>query len=183
MVATSKLAKMRHPANPNRHPANQIALFAKILQAQGWRAPIVVSKLSNLIVAGHGALEAAIVNGYKQCPVDFQEFENEGLELAHMSADNELARLSESDANSQESLLKALEGLGVERDLAGVLKELAEPVRLEKLDTASPPAMTWALIGIATVRAGEILGLVEQIQAVPGTIVETTVASAQEEQD
>ena len=38
---------------PNQHSADQIILLAKIIGGQGWRAPIVVSKRSGYIVAGH----------------------------------------------------------------------------------------------------------------------------------
>jgi hypothetical protein len=32
-----------NPRNPNTHPKTQIELLAKIIAAQGWRAPITVS--------------------------------------------------------------------------------------------------------------------------------------------
>lgn len=32
-----------NPRNPNKHPESQIQLLAKIIKAQGWRAPITVS--------------------------------------------------------------------------------------------------------------------------------------------
>src|ERR1041385_791210 len=60
-----------HPKNPNRHTKEQVSLLARILTEQGWRLPIVVSKRSGLIVAGHARLEAAIQLGLKQCPVNF----------------------------------------------------------------------------------------------------------------
>jgi hypothetical protein len=41
-----------------------------------------------------------------------------------------------------------------------------------------PPQTTWVLIGIPTVRFGEINELVERIAAVEGTIVETTANDA-----
>ena len=45
-----------NPRNPNRHPDKQIELLAKIIQNQGWRAPITVSTRSGFIVRGHGRL-------------------------------------------------------------------------------------------------------------------------------
>ena len=35
-----------NPANPNRHSAHQIQLLASIIQDQGWRNPVTVSKRS-----------------------------------------------------------------------------------------------------------------------------------------
>lgn len=177
MVAVSKLAGMRHPKNPNRHPPEQIRVFKKILSAQDWRRPIVVSNLSKLIVSGHGALEAALELKWKQAPVEYQDFASEGLELAHMSADNELARLSESDATAVEALGRELDELSLDREIAALLAE-SEPVELRKVAVTEPPEMTWILIGIPTVRYGEVNAAVEALSGVPGALVETTVASA-----
>ncbi|NBR87399.1 MAG: hypothetical protein EBT61_18165 [Verrucomicrobia bacterium] len=57
MVAVTEI--VANPRNPNKHPAKQVALLAKIIRHQGWRAPIVVSKRSGFVVAGHGRLAAA----------------------------------------------------------------------------------------------------------------------------
>ncbi len=48
-----------NPRNPNQHPDQQIELLAKIIAAQGWRAPITVSTRSGFIVRGHGRFAAA----------------------------------------------------------------------------------------------------------------------------
>ena len=50
---------VEHPSNPNQHNERQIKLLARIIQAQGWRNPITVSKKSGYIVSGHGRLKAA----------------------------------------------------------------------------------------------------------------------------
>lgn len=61
MVDIEKL--VGNPRNPNKHPQNQIELLAKIIKAQGWRNPIVVSRRSGFVVKGHGRLEAARLLG------------------------------------------------------------------------------------------------------------------------
>jgi hypothetical protein len=63
-----------NPANPNKHPDSQIALLAKIIKAQGWRNPIVVSNRSGLITKGHGRLAAALMLGATHAPVDYQDY-------------------------------------------------------------------------------------------------------------
>ena len=45
-----------NPRNPNVHKDAQIDLLARIIKAQGWRNPIVISKLSGFITKGHGRL-------------------------------------------------------------------------------------------------------------------------------
>ena len=72
LVPVEKLVP--NPRNPNQHPEAQVALLAKVITHQGWRAPIVVSTRSGFIVAGHGRYEAAKVLGLESVPVDYQEF-------------------------------------------------------------------------------------------------------------
>lgn len=98
-----------NPRNPNKHPASQIKLLAKIISAQGWRAPITVSNRSGLIVRGHGRLEAALKLGLKKCPVDFQDYESDEAELADLVADNRLAELARIDMEALVSILEELE--------------------------------------------------------------------------
>jgi hypothetical protein len=48
------------------------------------------------------------------------------------------------------------------------------PVELKAVDVKPPPKMTWALIGIPTVRFGEIAERVEALAKVDGILLETT---------
>lgn len=86
-----------HPLNPNKHPERQITFLAKIMGHQGWRHPVTVSLRSGYIVAGHGRLLAAKLNGWTQVPVDRQAFETEADEYAHLVADNKISELADVD--------------------------------------------------------------------------------------
>jgi hypothetical protein len=86
-----------NPKNPNQHPEEQIDLLAKIIRAQGWRAPVTVSTLSGLVVRGHGRLMAAIHAGLSHVPVDYQHYDSEEAETADLIADNRIAELAEID--------------------------------------------------------------------------------------
>lgn len=86
-----------NPKNPNKHPAKQIELLAKIIDYQGQRAPIVVSKLSGFVVKGHGRLEALTKLGWDKAAVDYQDYANAAMEYADMIADNKIAELAEHD--------------------------------------------------------------------------------------
>lgn len=86
-----------NPRNPNQHSDKQIALLAKIIQTQGWRAPITISKRSGFVVRGHGRLLAALSLGLTEVPVDVQEYESEAAEYADLIADNRIAELSNID--------------------------------------------------------------------------------------
>ena len=127
MVAIEKIKP--NPQNPNTHPKEQIELLAQIIKKNGWRAPITVSTNSGLIVKGHGRLMAAELLGCKTVPVDFQDYENESLELADLMADNRIAELSEIDNKKLLNLFEEFDSGEVEFELSGYddrfYKELA----------------------------------------------------------
>lgn len=117
------LADIRpNPRNPNRHPADQIALLAKVIAATGWRNPIVVSLRSNLVVKGHGRLAAAAFAGWRTAPVDLQPYESDADELADLIADNKIAELAEMDADALAVLVAELTAGGLDPELAGILE-------------------------------------------------------------
>jgi 16S rRNA G966 N2-methylase RsmD/CBS domain-containing protein len=94
-----------NPNNPNTHPDKQIALLAKIIRKQGWRSPIVVSKLSGFIVKGHGRYEASKLLNVETVPVDFQDYDNPASEHADLLADNRIAELAVVDEDKLSDLL------------------------------------------------------------------------------
>ena len=98
-----------NPKNPNKHPARQIELLAKIIDYQGQRNAVVVSSRSGFIVKGHGRLEAIKKLGWKECAVDIQDYESEAQEYADMIADNKIAELAEHDDSLMINEIKLLE--------------------------------------------------------------------------
>ena len=133
LVDVSKL--IAHPRNPNSHPPAQIELLAKIIDFQGWRRPIVVSKRSGFIIRGHGALLAAQKAGWSEVPVDYQEYESEAQEWADLIADNRIAELAERNRPELKDLLEELD-LGVlDMELTGftddALKELMSEFHID----------------------------------------------------
>lgn len=129
-----------NPKNPNRHSAAQIALLAGVMEQTGWRAPITVSARSGLVVRGHGRLEAALLLGFTQVPVDRQAYASEAEELADLVADNRLAELAELDESALAGLLRELRTVGHDLQLAGftdadVAKLLDAEVETARLET------------------------------------------------
>lgn len=96
---------IEHPRNPNTHPKSQIELLAKIITHQGWRNPIVVSRLSGLIIKGHGRLAAARLAGLESAPVELQDYASTEQETADLIADNRITELAEADQFALHSLL------------------------------------------------------------------------------
>ena len=113
------LADMKpNPKNPNHHPADQVELLAKVIQAQGWRQPVKVSNLSGYIVSGHGRYEAALILGCP-VPVDFQDYATEADELADLLADNRIAEMAEMDNAMLRDLFAELDASDFNINLSG----------------------------------------------------------------
>lgn len=108
-----------NPLNRNSHPKDQLERLAKILEYQGWRYPIKVSKRSGLITSGHGRLEAAKLLKWKEVPVSYQEYESEEQEYADTVSDNSIASWSELDLSGINSDLTDL-GPDFDIDLLGI---------------------------------------------------------------
>ena len=118
-----------NPQNPNQHPEEQIELLASIIEQNGWRAPITVSKRSGMVVKGHGRLLAAKHLGLDEVPVDFQDYESDAMELADLMADNRIAELSYIDKRKLLNLFEEFDTGEVDFSLSGYdedfYKELA----------------------------------------------------------
>ena len=114
---------VENPRNPNKHPASQIELLAKIIENQGWRSPIVVSKRSGFIVKGHGRFEAALKLGLDQVPIDEQEYESEAKEWADMIADNRLSELGLMERTELKNLIQDLDTGEFDLELTGYMED------------------------------------------------------------
>jgi hypothetical protein len=108
-----------NPRNPNQHPEGQIEILARVISAQGWRAPIVVSKRSGFIVKGHGRLAAALKLGVTAVPIDYQEYATEASEWADLIADNRIAELAETSHDELKKLMLDLREQDFDLDLTG----------------------------------------------------------------
>ena len=108
-----------NPRNPQIHPEAQVALLARIIAHQGWRSPIVVSRRSGFVVAGHGRLLAARKLGLVEGPVNDQDFATEADEWAHLLADNRLSALAETDEGLLRGLVVELQATDLDLNLTG----------------------------------------------------------------
>jgi hypothetical protein len=100
-----------NPRNPNSHPGTQVDLGARIIKANGWRWPIVISKRSGFISKGHGRLLFAQKLGVREVPVDYQDYETEADEWADVLADNKLQEFAEPDLDLVKDILESVEAL------------------------------------------------------------------------
>lgn len=86
-----------HPKNRNKHGQDQIDRLSELYKYHGVRHPIIVSKQSGCIVAGHGRKLAAIRCGIEEFPVEYQDFASQEAEYAFLQADNAIALWAELD--------------------------------------------------------------------------------------
>lgn len=105
---------IENPKNPNQHFPEKIKILANNIDYQGIRWPIIISKRSGFVVAGHGRLLAAQLLGYDSYPVVFQDFESEAQEYEFLVADNKLAELSETNESKIKEELKLLPDVKME---------------------------------------------------------------------
>ena len=125
-----------NPKNPNTHPDNQIQLLGRIIRQTGWRQPITVSKRSGFIVKGHGRLAAALLEGVKEAPVDYQNYTNDAEEYADLVADNRIAELAEIDNKLLADIFADIDTGEIPMELTGFTED-----EVENLITAMSEAL------------------------------------------
>lgn len=121
--------------NRNNHIEDQVERLSKLYKEIGIRHPVIVSKRSGKIVAGHGRKLAAIRAGIKKFPVVYQEFESEEQEYQFIQSDNaialwselDLAQISEDVKNFSETFdveLLGIKGFGLSEEIFDLDSEL-----------------------------------------------------------
>lgn len=149
-----------NPKNPNHHSEEQVKLLSKIIKAQGWRAPIVISNRSGFIVKGHGRLMAAQYGEFEYAPVEYQDYASEAEEYADLVADNRLAELSEINESELSDILKTLTDTDIDMDLTGFVDEeldkLLEFVEEEEEDPEEEAELPKELPDVPMSRKGDM---------------------------
>lgn len=105
-----------HPQNPNKHPKSQIVKLQRSLKQFGYASPIIVTT-DNMVIAGHGRLEA--IKGMEdvapEMKIQVLESSLDGVEAkAYMLADNRIGEDSEVDRERLFEIFNDLEIEGVD---------------------------------------------------------------------
>lgn len=124
-----------NPKNPNTHPDSQIQLLGRIIRQTGWRQPITVSTRSGFIVKGHGRLAAALAEGMKEVPVDYQGYASESEEYADLVADNRLAELAEIDNKLLADIFAEIDTEEIPIEMTGFTEDEVEDIVNALTDT------------------------------------------------
>lgn len=107
-IETRKVGDLlRNPRNVRTHPPAQITAIAASFDEFGVTVPIVVDE-KNLILGGHGRLEAAIVKGFEEVPVVVARGWTDEKKRRYMLAEN---RLFEMGGYDQAALKRELREL------------------------------------------------------------------------
>ena len=99
----------RNPSNPNRHSTEQIQRLARVIERNGWRNPLVVSKRSGYLVKGEGRLLASLSLGLEVVPVEYQDYATDDEEWSDLIADNKMSELSVQDRESLKEIVSKME--------------------------------------------------------------------------
>lgn len=97
-----------HPRNYQEHPDDQLAHLIASIEAHGFYKNVVVSR-DGVILAGHGAVKAAIEKGMDRVPVTRLELNSDDdAALQVVVGDNEIGRLALRDDRLMTDILKQL---------------------------------------------------------------------------
>ena len=176
-----------NPANFRDHGDRNVDAIKGSLAEFGQQSPLVVDR-SGVVLKGNGTLIAAAALGWTELDVIRTELEGDRAR-AFALTDNRTSDLSAFDPAALAAELSALADGDTGIDLKALgfdetdyfaepneKESVGEPVKLVKHSVLPPPVMAWVLIGIPTVRFGEIARGVEAIAKVPGVLCETAAS-------
>ncbi len=178
------LADLRaDPNNVNEHGEKNLWAIRNSLEEFGQVEPLVVQKGTGRVIAGHGRLQVMRADGVAEC--DVVELEIDDVRASALAvALNRTAKTSEFDLDRLADLLEGLSNDGFDVESIGFSGEDVsdligrDPEReVKQIDVTPPPVMAWVLIGIPTVRFGEIAADIERIAAVEGTVCEVATST------
>jgi hypothetical protein len=99
----------RNPCNPNKHSVEQIQRLARVIERNGWRNPLVVSKRSGYLVKGEGRLLASISLDLDVVPVEYQDYATDDEEWSDLIADNKMSELSVQDRETLKEIVSKMD--------------------------------------------------------------------------
>lgn len=175
-----------NPHNWRRHPEGQKSALKALLDDKevGWAGALLYNERTKHLIDGH--LRRDSVSADTIVPVLIGSWSQEAEEKILLTLDP-LAAMAEGNVRELKSLLERvdLSEPGFDQ-LQGYLSEqlndmertrerdMEDLVPLEKVKVRKPPGRTWILIGIETVRFGEISETIRRIAKKPGIFCEVT---------
>jgi len=184
---------LANPKNWRIHPRYQQEALEAVLDEVGWVDDVKVNKRTGTVIDGHLRVTLALRNNEPSIPVKYVDLspEEEALVLATFDP---LGTFAVADPDALDGALEDVSSTSAE--IAGLLTKIAEdagvippeekgpPVQasIRRLATKPPPKLAWVLIGLPTVRYGEIAELVEGIAKLDGVFCETVLSDVKPEE-
>lgn len=128
---------MPHPGNYRQHPPNQVAMLADSLRIHGQPKPVVITT-ENVIIAGHGLVEAAKQMGWQTIECSIYEGD---LPDAYLIIDNHSAEIAVDDVGALGEVLRMLSAAEVDPHAIGYDEDEITAL-LQQFNDAAPPAFT-----------------------------------------
>lgn len=170
-----------NPRNWRTHPDDQRAALRDLLAEIGYADALLARETEDgtlELIDGHLRAETTPDQEVPVLVVDVTEQEADKLLLLL----DPLAAMAKADQEKLAALKNRadVQGAALRSALDAMLDDATEEAgkqatALRQLSTDRPPAMTWVLVGIPTVRYGEIAAAVESVASVQGVVVEMTV--------
>lgn len=172
-----------NPANWKRHPRTQVKAQEKLIEEVGWAGAALYNETTGRLIDGH--MRKMISSGKGKIPVLVGNWTEEQEEKILATLDP-IGSMALAEKDRLKELIADIEAPS--RQLKMTLDEVAKQygigddddqkkeVNLEDIEVDTPPKMAWVLIGVPTVRFGEVDAIVRQITAMDDSfIIETTV--------
>jgi hypothetical protein len=170
-----------NPRNWREHDEPQREALREILGRIGYADAALGRELPDgrvMLINGHMRAEEM---GDELIGVVVTDLSEEEADLLLAAMDPLAAKATANTAKLEELLneidLEAGPLADLLGELAGRAVEEGGRVELRKMDTQRPPVMAWVLVGIPTVRFGEIAAAVEALAELEGVRIETTVGN------
>jgi ParB-like chromosome segregation protein Spo0J len=123
--------------NARTHSPDQVKQIAASMREWGWTIPVLADEDGG-IIAGHGRVLAAELNGYTEAPVMVARGWSESKKRAYILADNKLALNAAWDVELLGLELLDLRDMGANLDLVGFDASELKPL-LREVDDAPAP--------------------------------------------
>jgi len=166
--------------NPQSHPPAQLDRYETVVTGNGYRRCAVRSSLSGCITKGNGLVQMARRRGWS-VPIENQHYATRAEELRDVAADNQLAKLAQTDNAALALLLGELDT--ATRKFAAVTEAEFDELKralgqlgdteLRPLEIPDPPKMAWVLIGLPLTRLAEIQPQLDTLALIDGIFLET----------
>lgn len=134
-VATDALEP--YSANVRIHTPAQVQKIADSMDEYEWTVPILVDR-NNVVIAGHGRLEAARLREFDEVPIIRLEHLTDEQARAYRIADNRLTELGEWDSTGLLRELESLRKLDFDIERTGFHMELLVPPKFEPVTAPAP---------------------------------------------